>query len=167
MWYTGLVVEKYKRNPNTNCIVCKKATYRRPAELKRNEGRVYCSMACYGLSCRKEAPCVICGKPILAGLNRKTCSRSCANKHRVGIQYKMNSPRDKVKSQRSIKIRLLDQRGKVCEKCGYSKIEILQVHHKNKNRNNNEFDNLELLCPNCHAEKHYTENSWIKNGGFA
>ncbi len=118
---------------------------------------------CYGISCRKEAPCLVCGKPILAGLNKKTCSRSCANKHRQGIKYKLNSPKDKVKTQGLIKIRLLKIRGKKCERCGFDKYEILEIHHKDKNRNNNNLDNLELICPNCHSEKHYLDKSWIGN----
>jgi 5-methylcytosine-specific restriction endonuclease McrA len=27
----------------------------------------------------------------------------------------------------------------------------LELHHKDGNRNHNELDNYELLCPNCHA----------------
>jgi 5-methylcytosine-specific restriction endonuclease McrA len=120
-------------------------------------------MACYGISCRKEKPCVICGKPILAGLHSKTCSRSCANKHRTGIQYKMNRPKDKVKYYKALKTRLIKIRGRTCEKCGYNKIEILQVHHIDKDRNNNDLANLELICPNCHFEEHYLKKSWLKN----
>ena len=119
-------------------------------------------MACYGISCRKEKPCIICGKPILSGANKKTCSRSCANKHRAGIKYKLNRPRDKVKSYQALKIRLLKVKGGNCERCGYNKYEILQVHHKDRNRFNNELDNLELICPNCHFEEHYLEKSWLK-----
>ena len=154
---------EYKRNPNTSCIVCYKPIYKRKVEIERNKGRVFCSMACYGLACRKERPCVICGKPILASANKKTCSRACANKHRIGIKYKLNRPKDKVKSYQGLKIRLLKQRGKKCERCGYSKYEILQVHHKDKNRSNNELNNLELICPNCHFEEHYLEKSWLRN----
>ncbi|HLN19359.1 MAG TPA: HNH endonuclease [Patescibacteria group bacterium] len=162
LWYTGRVVERYKRKPNASCLVCGKDVYRRPIEIKRNNGRVFCSVACYGKSCRKETPCLICGKPILAGFHRKTCSRSCSNKYREGIKYKLNSPRDKVKTQGLLKIRLLKIRGKKCERCGFGKYEILQVHHKNKNRNNNDLDNLELICPNCHSEEHYFDNSWVR-----
>ena len=158
LWYTGLVSE-YRRKPNTKCIVCDSPIYRRPVEIQRNRGRVFCGQVCYGLSIRKEKPCSICGKLILAGLNKKTCSRGCANKHRAGIKYKLNRPRDKVKSQRSLKIKLLNLRGRSCERCHYSKYETLQVHHKDRNRNNNEIVNLELICPNCHAEEHYLENS--------
>ena len=154
--------KRHRRNPNTSCVICRKLIYKRPVEIKRNKGRVFCSMACYGISCRKEKPCVICGKPILASANKKTCSRSCANKHRVGIKYLQNRPRDKVKSQRSLKIRLLNSRGKVCERCGYDKYEILQVHHKDRDRNNSDLENLQLLCPNCHFEEHYLEKSWLR-----
>ena len=24
-----------------------------------------------------------------------------------------------------------------------------------------ELENLELICPNCHGEEHYLENSWL------
>ena len=157
------MAENYTRNSNSKCAVCGKPIYRRPCEIKRNKGRVFCSATCYGIACRKEIPCVVCSKPILSRFNKKTCSRSCANKHRVGIRYKINSPRDKVKNQRSLKLRLLSLRGKFCEKCGYTKVEILQVHHKDRNKENNELENLELICPNCHAENHFLENSWLNN----
>lgn len=105
----------------------------------------------------------------MAGLNKSTCSRACSNTNRTGIKYHLGSPRDKVKSQQALKIRLLKERGKICERCGYDKYEILQVHHKNRDRNNNELSNLELICPNCHYEEHFLEKSWLKNkfGGVA
>ncbi len=152
--------ELHKRNPNTKCLICNKLIYRRPSEIEK--GRVFCSISCYGIACRKERPCLICGKLILSGLNKKTCTRGCANKHRKGIQYKINRPRDKVKSQRVIKLRLLQERGKLCEKCGYNKYEILQVHHKDRSKNNNNLKNLQLICPNCHYEEHFLEKSWLR-----
>jgi hypothetical protein len=157
------VNERYIRNPNVNCIICTKPIYKRPFEIQRNGKRVYCSVTCYGISCRKETSCVVCGKPIQAHFNKKTCSRGCANTHRAGIKYKINRPNDKVVSNRALKLRLLELRGEKCERCGYNKHEILQVHHKDKNRENNEIDNLELICPNCHYEEHYLEKSWLKN----
>ena len=100
----------------------------------------------------------------MGGLHKKTCSRACANTHRATINYKRlrNKPRDKVKTNRHIKLRLLKKRGRVCERCGYDIYEILQVHHKDRNRKNVNFDNLELICPNCHAKEHFLEKSWLK-----
>lgn len=45
---------------------------------------------------------------------------------------------------------------KKCEKCGniiWNGLPIpLEVHHKDGNKENNMLDNLEILCPNCHAQ---------------
>jgi len=155
------MAEQYKRNPNTSCIVCKKLIYRRPVEI--NKGHVFCSTYCYGIACRKENPCLICKKPILARFHKKTCSRSCANKHRTGIKYKIGRPRDKAVLQRAVKSKLISTRGRSCERCNYDKYEILQVHHRDRDPKNNILDNLELICPNCHCEEHYLEKSRLKN----
>ncbi len=162
-WYSGRVAEhKYIRHPNTFCLVCGKPIYKRRSQIQTNNGRVFCSTNCYGMSNRKEKPCVVCGKPILASKNKITCSRECSNKHRTGIKYLMGRPRDKVSSYKILKVRLMKVRGKLCERCGYSKYEILQVHHRDRNHQNNEITNLELICPNCHFEEHLLEKSWMK-----
>lgn len=55
-----------------------------------------------------------------------------------------------------------------CSRCGWSEINIssgkcpLQVHHIDGKANNNEENNLELLCPNCHS---LTENFGGLNRG--
>ena len=148
--------EEYKRNPNTQCLICGKRIYKRPREIEINKGNVFCSSACFGKSCRKEIPCTICGKLILSSLNKKTCSRTCANKNRIGIQYKTNETKDKVKHSRLLRSKLYAERGAFCERCGYSTKEILQIHHRNRDRDDNKLTNLELLCPNCHSLEHYT-----------
>lgn len=152
--------EQYKRNPNTKCSICGKEIYRRPKEIE--SGQVFCSVKCAGIGCRKEKPCTVCKKLILSSLNKKTCSRACANIQRTGIKYHLGSPRDKVKYQKGLKLRLLKERGNRCERCNYDKYEILQVHHKDRNRNHNELNNLELICPNCHYEEHFLEKSWLR-----
>lgn len=43
---------------------------------------------------------------------------------------------------------------KSCCRCGYENAEALEVHHKDRNRSNNEIDNLEVLCCNCHRLEH-------------
>lgn len=151
------MTEEYKRHPNTICSICGKSIYKRPSVIKTNKGSIFCSQKCYGISCRKEIPCVVCRKAILAGLNKKTCSRKCSNIYRTGIKYKIGRPNDKAEKARHLKIKLLKERGEKCERCGYSKGKILQIHHKNRDRNDNHSDNLEIVCPNCHYEEHYLE----------
>lgn len=51
-----------------------------------------------------------------------------------------------------------------CQRCGCDGhweggIISLQLHHKDGNHQNNNLDNLEFLCPNCHA----LTDSWCKN----
>jgi hypothetical protein len=159
-------MEGSRRKPNAVCLICSKSIYRRPAQLRLKKERVFCSLQCYGIAGLKERPCSMCGAMIRAGLNKKTCSRACANIHRTGIRYYLGRQKlDKVLNHRSIKLRLLELRGGICERCGYSKREILHVHHKDRNRTNNNFSNLELICPNCHYEEHYLEKSWL-NGSL-
>lgn len=155
------MTERFARRPNATCEICRESVYRRPIELLRSKGRAYCSSTCFGVASRKENPCIICATPILASLHKKTCSRACANRNRTGIKYKIGSPKDKVKDQRAVKLRLIAVRGTKCERCGYGRVEILHVHHRDRNRNNNELENLELICPNCHYEEHYLEKSWL------
>lgn len=63
-----------------------------------------------------------------------------------------NSPH---RSTYSLKKRLLNYREKVCEICKNSKWldkEIpLEIHHINGVNTDNRFENLQILCPNCHA----------------
>lgn len=37
----------------------------------------------------------------------------------------------------------------------------LELHHKDGNHNNNSFDNLQILCPNCHAQTDYYRGKGI------
>ena len=62
-----------------------------------------------------------------------------------------------------LKLRLIELRGQQCERCDYDKVEILHVHHKDRNHQNNDLGNLALICPNCHYEDHYLEKSWLRN----
>ena len=42
-----------------------------------------------------------------------------------------------------------------CENCGFNAVpEILGIHHKDKDRTNNDISNLAVLCPNCHSIEH-------------
>lgn len=151
--------KNYPRKPNTTCSRCSESIYRRPSEIK--VGPVFCTSKCFGAAIRKEIPCLVCKDPILARLNKKTCSRACANKHRTGVIYKTGRPKDKVRASRLIKLSLIAERGSVCERCNYSKTEILHIHHRDRNPENNNPSNLEVICPNCHYEEHYLEKSWF------
>ena len=58
-------------------------------------------------------------------------------------------------SLKTIKNYLLKERGHKCESCcnesWINKPIPLETHHINGNAKDNSLDNLQLLCPNCHA----------------
>ena len=74
---------------------------------------------------------------------------------------KMNLMEYLTKSQdiqtNKVRIRLLEEGYKEykCECCGLTtwlgKPIPLELHHKDGDRTNNQLENFELLCPNCHA----------------
>lgn len=61
-------------------------------------------------------------------------------------EYTRNSARRK---------HLITLRGNKCENCGITvwmnKPIILEIHHIDGDKTNNNEDNLQLLCPNCHS----------------
>jgi hypothetical protein len=62
---------------------------------------------------------------------------------------------------RLIKENLKDKKCENCLMISWQGVSIpLELHHKDGNRKNNLFSNLELLCPNCHA---LTDNYRGKN----
>lgn len=73
---------------------------------------------------------------------------------------------DSKRSTWAVRNALFDRglKEKKCECCGreiwQSKPIPLEVHHKDGNKYNNELDNLEILCPNCH---YFTDTYKIKN----
>ena len=53
------------------------------------------------------------------------------------------------------RIRIIRRRGNICDACGKRKwTSNLEVHHKDRNRNNNASTNLRVLCEECHDELH-------------
>ena len=72
--------------------------------------------------------------------------------------YSLFTKGENKKGGKTLAAPLIALRGQKCERCGITEwlgnpIK-LEVHHLDGDRLNNELENLELLCPNCHA---YTE----------
>lgn len=80
-----------------------------------------------------------------------TCGYSCANTY---FRSGTSNPNWKEGSK-SYRVKALAEYGELCNRCGYSNIHALVVHHKDRNRNNNIMSNLEVLCSNCHSLEHY------------
>ena len=115
--------------------------------------------------------CIQCGV-VLAGLQRKYCSRKCKNDHN-NLIYQSYVAQQKRGHDR--KLRLLALKGGECEACGYNKNSAaLEFHHTDpqtksfqldlRSISNRKWEAVEaeagkciLLCSNCHAEYHHPE----------
>lgn len=113
----------------------------------------YCSPTCYHKAMSKkgtvEYECAHCHKKFLSSPShkRKYCSKACVNKStKETFKPKFTTVRKAMLTRG-----LLNQ----CERCGFDQFpQILGVHHKDRNRDNNDMSNLEVLCPNCHSIEH-------------
>ena len=94
----------------------------------------------------------------------------CYNTNQAGKGIKRKSPINKIKTEDilngeypdyqtfKLKNRLLQEgyKERKCECCGltiWNGLPIpLELHHIDGNRNNHKFENLQLLCLNCHAQ---------------
>lgn len=119
----------------------------------RAKSAKYCSNECryIGMKGRGLTPykCQHCHKEFLdsASTKRKFCSRECVNK----------SSKETFKPVFSTVRKMMIARNMVekCIRCGFNEFkQILGIHHKDRNRHNNDLSNLEVLCPNCHSIEH-------------
>jgi len=62
-----------------------------------------------------------------------------------------------MRSSRSVRSLLIRENGGKCEICGWGEINPfsgkspLEMHHKDGDKKNGSRENLQVLCPNCHA----------------
>lgn len=144
----------------TCCEHCEKLFRIKPSARKRNRGKFCSRECCTQFKQQSNTICATCGLYFRVKSSRRIrsksglffCSRICKDlAQRIGgieaIQPNHYGTGYLAKAW--------NHNLHCCNRCGYDSIpEILEVHHKDHNHNNNEVDNLELLCPNCHAIEH-------------
>lgn len=68
------------------------------------------------------------------------------------FKWNMKKYRIRQNFRNSVKKTILKKQKNRCAKC-HHKLSIIQFDHKDGNRFNNETNNCQALCPNCHAIK--------------
>lgn len=115
--------------------------------------------------------CKTCGKEFSTYTeNQNFCSSECYNVYRTQLKIDFWLKGDEIYNTQYMPLFIKNYLFKIhnskCQKCGWGNINKhtnkvpLQIHHIDGDCTNNSEDNLELLCPNCHA---LTENFGSSN----
>ena len=139
-----------RQEHTTTCKVCESPFTHIASRANKAK---YCSTKCYNKSQINrgavEHICAHCEKVFLDSPSRKRkyCSKICVNKANKNVW----KPDFSTVRKQMLNRNMLQK----CARCGFDKvINILGVHHKDRNRANNNLNNLEVLCPNCHSIEH-------------
>jgi len=111
----------------------------------------------------REKFCLFCNKKLENGQS-KFCSRECSNEHRYNkvIKEWKDGKFDGSKSNGNsisnyIRKYIFKKYNGKCSRCGWCTINpyigkvILEIEHIDGDSTNNEEENLDLICPNCHS----------------
>ncbi len=140
------------------CDICNTIKTKQVRQIKYQT----CSQACTEVlkGNRLKVNCAHCNKEFYRPKSKvegtrsglSFCDRACkeaAQKYNPLIQPEHYGTGNEYRNK------ALNHYGAKCNKCGYNdNIKALDVHHIDKNRQNNELSNLEVLCCNCHALEH-------------
>jgi len=119
----------------------------------------FCSRACANSRIRTEET----KKKISKGVLKSEWWLNCDYSHNSSLE-KIEKTKQTWKAKRdfskahiwSIKKWIKEERGNKCEECGITEWLgnpiTMEVEHIDGNKNNNNLDNLKVLCPNCHSQ---------------
>lgn len=161
------------------CDFCKTPYDANSKYLKRREGTKqgrFCSRSCAGkfihpvIEFKPNVSCAYCGIDFYKTAYRKKRSKSglyfCCRSHKDhaqrigGIEAIMPPHYGTGNGLYRYRKLAFDNLDNSCAVCGWDQYPaVLEVNHKDLNRNNNELENLEILCPTHHQVFHYLDGS--------
>lgn len=145
------------------CEICKTKFYGKPNHVARGWAR-YCSKSCQNVGQRSgvSTHCFLCKKEVYRSKQQAAhsasghhfCSKSCQARWRNAFYA---GERHANWKGGETAYRRIMQRANIpmkCEHCKTKDERVIIVHHKDRNRNNNQLSNLMYLCMNCHFIEH-------------
>jgi hypothetical protein len=116
---------------NVECSWCSKKIHLSPSKMSGSKSRLY-------FCCR----------------NHKDCAQKIGGIKEIMPTHYGTMPPDHAQHYRRI---AFENKPKICERCKYDQHPAaIIVHHKDRNRMNDDINNLEVLCANCHAIEHWS-----------
>jgi predicted nucleic acid-binding Zn ribbon protein len=120
--------------------------------IKRyNTLQKFCSLHCasiYRAESLKQATflksplCLLCAKHT-GNKNKKFCNNECWSKYRRKNSFNVD-----------YRVYAFNHLPNKCADCKIETLDVLEVHHIDQNRSNNDLSNLLILCANCHLIRH-------------
>ena len=126
------------KKSNVKCALCNKSFYKKPSRMKSKSGLSFC--------CRKHKDLAqrVDGLDEMTPAHYGTATPTLLSKSIETMKF--NS------KYRRIAFTNLPRK---CDKCDYNAhIQLLEVHHIDRNRDNNDLSNLKILCVMCHRKHH-------------
>lgn len=106
-----------------------------------------------------EKQCLCCGISFLtekrSTREQVVCSRACSNTYFRSGKNNGNF----IDSPNNYRNKAFKHYLPICVRCGVDNILALEVHHKDRDRSNNDLSNLEIICANCHTIEHKTHKA--------
>lgn len=156
--------------PYVECLACNSLFYGKPSHIKKGWAKA-CSKECrYQIQkTGKIVPCYQCGKETYkdkstlrrSDSNKFFCDKKCQTIWRNKLYTKEKHANWTTGKSSYRRILLRENRSLVCVKCSNKDSRILAVHHRDKNRDNNNSENLTWLCHNCHYLVHHYEKESV------
>ncbi len=144
------------------CDYCGNIFFRQKRFYKFLNEKQFCSPTCKGLYNETiiKITCAHCKKEFTRSVNKLKnsksgiyfCCRACKDKAQSYI--KEIQPNHYGTGESNYRSKALNNLPNKCDICGISDKDVLIVHHRDKNRDNNSIKNLQILCANCHLKIH-------------
>ena len=144
----------YFKNKEPKCLDCGKELL-----SETNFCSIVCSASFFNqigkIKVEKKYTCINCNS-IISSRNTY-CSQKCDIEHKKKLIYKRIENGDITFHHNTYKKYLIHKFGNKCMNCGWSEIHPItnkvpiQLEHIDGDSNNNNLNNLKLLCPNCHS----------------
>jgi len=178
------IKSEYLETPKL-CLCCLS-----PLSFEKRKGK-FCGHKCAAIfnngkrnTLKRVVFCLNCNSEILSPV-KKFCNLKCQGEYRTKVSLKKwlsgeisnttiprkNNCYPTIKS--FSRKYILEIRNNRCELCGWNTVNVftnripLELHHLDGNSSNNVLENLQVLCPNCHALTKTSKGGNRGKGRFA